>query len=280
MNTIALPDGFLAYDEAGDGGDVVVLLHGGAVDRRMWHPQVGPLAATHRVIALDARGHGRSSTPTEPFRHGDDLAVLLRETGPAHLVGLSMGASTALDTALEHPGLVRSLVISGAGPSEGRPYDPWTVEVQARWARKAAEGDLEGWLDVFGELTVGPHRTASDVAPGVLAQLREMARDTVLRHVVRADGITPPPELLPVERGWERLAELAVPVLAIAGALDAADHVGLTRRTARTAPRGRFVSLDGAAHYPNLERPREWDAVVAEFLSGDQSPGGRATNPS
>src|SRR5690242_1322104 len=99
LRRIEIPDGHLAYLDTGS-GTPVVLLHGGTLNHRMWDDQVGPLvAAGHRVIAVDARGHGGSSTAAAPFRHCDDLAVLLRAlgAGPAVLVGVSMGASTVLD---------------------------------------------------------------------------------------------------------------------------------------------------------------------------------------
>ena len=53
------------------------------------------------MIRFDARGHGRSETPTEPFRQCDDVAELLGGAGVerATLVGLSMGAGAATDTA-------------------------------------------------------------------------------------------------------------------------------------------------------------------------------------
>ncbi len=68
LSKLELPDGHLAYREAGS-GPPLVFLHGGALDHRMWDRQIEPLSRGHRVTALDARGHGASSTPTAPFRH-------------------------------------------------------------------------------------------------------------------------------------------------------------------------------------------------------------------
>ncbi|MBO3734946.1 alpha/beta fold hydrolase [Glycomyces sp. NEAU-S30] len=66
-------------------GRLPVFLHGGFLDHRMWEDQIPAFAADHRVIAPDARGHGRSSNASGPYRHGDDFAALLRhlDTGPA-----------------------------------------------------------------------------------------------------------------------------------------------------------------------------------------------------
>ena len=58
----------MLYHEEAGAGEVVVLLHAGGTDLRMWDDQVPALAARYRVIRVDARGHGRSPTPREPFR--------------------------------------------------------------------------------------------------------------------------------------------------------------------------------------------------------------------
>src|SRR4029453_7064037 len=119
------------YVESGS-GPVVVLLHGGAMDLRMWDDQVPALAERHRVIRIDARGHGRSETPPEPFRQCDDVAELLGKLGVerATLVGLSMGAGAATDTTLEYPHLVEKLVVMCAATNEPTFTDPWILDVQ------------------------------------------------------------------------------------------------------------------------------------------------------
>ncbi|WP_256862983.1 alpha/beta fold hydrolase [Microbispora sp. GKU 823] len=168
-------------------GPPLVLLHGGFLDHTMWDDQIRVLAAHHRVIAPDARGHGRSANPTEPYRLTDDLAALLRhlDTGPAVLVGVSMGASTAVDTALEHPELVSAVVVSGAGTSEPYFTDPWTTQVLATWHSAMAAGDLEASIETFMLFAAGPHRGLDDVDPGITGRLRRMARATMSK---------PPPE--------------------------------------------------------------------------------------
>jgi pimeloyl-ACP methyl ester carboxylesterase len=270
LDAIAIPDGHLTYLDRGT-GPLVVLLHGGVVDHRMWDEQVAAFADRHRVVAPDARGHGRSSTATTPFRHCDDLAVLLRhlDAGPAHLVGISMGGGTAVDTALEYPGLVASLVVSGTGTSEPDFREPWMLERFAEWARAEEARDIDAWLDVFLRIGAGPHRTLADVDPAIVERLRVAARNTVVEH---ASNGAPP--LVPVTRTWERVPTLTQPVLAVAGGLDSDDHIAMNRRLAREVPNGRAATIEGAAHYPNMERPAEFDELVRRFLDG------AATGPS
>lgn len=252
----------LFWREAGS-GPPLVLLHGGFLGHGMWDAQIPAFAPHHRVIAPDARGHGRSPNATGPFRHTDDLAALLRHlgTGPAVLVGVSMGAGVAVDTALEHPELVRALVVSGAGTSEPYFTDPWTTRSLATWTSAMAAGDLAASIEAFTLFVAGPHRTLDEVDPDVVRRLRRMAAETMGKHT--SDE---PNRLVPVRDTWARAAGIGVPVLAVHGAADSPDHIGMAERLVGTVADGRAVSVDGAAHYPNMERPGVFDEILADFL--------------
>lgn len=246
-------------------GDPIVLLHSGGLDLRMWDAQVDDLARTHRVIRADARGHGRSETPTAPFRQCDDIADLITGLGldGAVLVGVSMGGGAATDTALEHPHLVRGLVVCGAGTNEPEFTDPWLLDLRRRMADAAAAGDAATWIDLYlRPLVIGPHRTAADIDPDVLARCRDMVTATVTRHV-RPDAVAP----TPVSGSWERLGEIAVPTLGVHGDLDVTDHIAMTRRFAH-ATGGDTVCVAGTGHLPMMERPALFTGVLRDFLKG------------
>ncbi|MEU4830055.1 alpha/beta fold hydrolase [Streptosporangium sp. NPDC023615] len=244
-------------------GRPLVLLHGGFVDHHMWDDQIPALASRYRVIAPDARGHGRSDNATGPYRLTDDLAALLRhlDAGPAILVGVSMGAGIAVDTALEHPELVDAVVVSGAGTSEPYFTDPWTTRSLATWHAAMAAGDLEASVEGFMLFAAGPHRTLDDLDPEVVDRLRRMARGTMSKHTGGEPGM-----LVPVRGTWERVATIDVPVLAVNGAVDSPDHIGMAERLVATVADGRAVSIDGTAHYPNMERPEVFDEILGDFL--------------
>ncbi|KUF13638.1 alpha/beta fold hydrolase [Streptomyces silvensis] len=256
------PDGPLAYRDSGWGAPLV-LLHGGFVDHRMWDEQIAHFSRNFRVIAPDVRGHGWSSNASVPFRQTDDLAALLRhlDVGPAVLVGLSMGAGIAVDTALEHPALVRALVVSGAGTSEPEFDDPWVKAIQAEWARAAAAGDAAGFAAAHLLFVAGPHRTFDDVDQDVIVRVRDMVTHTLSKHT--GDE---PPSILPVTDTWARAAELDVPVLALSGAVDSDDCKGMAARLADSVADGRTVTVENCAHYPNMERPDAFNDALQGFL--------------
>ncbi|GAA4084525.1 alpha/beta hydrolase [Streptomyces shaanxiensis] len=262
LNFFASADGDLAYRDEGT-GDPVVLLHSGFADHRVFGDQIQALAAHHRVIAPDVRGHGFSANASRPFRWADDLAGLLRhlDTGPAVLVGLCMGAAVATDTALEYPELVRAVVVSGAGTSEFEFKDPGTLEHVAESARLLGSGDAEGWLDRFARGVAGPHRTPDEVAPEVQRRLREACAHTLAKHTPGETDWK-----VPVADTWSRLPQIDVPVLAVHGALNWPDSVAMAERVARTVPGGRSVTVDGVGHYPNLEAPEEFNGILLDFL--------------
>lgn len=252
----------LAYHDEGH-GPALVLLHAGFLDHHMWDDQIPFFARDHRVIAPDVRGHGESSNADLPFRQTDDLAALLRHlgTGPAALIGISMGAGIAVDTALEHPELVRAVVVGGAGTSEPYFEQPWSQEVLGRWNAALAAGDVEAWLAAFQEFTAGPHRKLEEVDERVVRRIGEMARHTVSKHTMDE-----PDHLVPVTGTWTRAVGIEAPVLAVNGSLDSEDHIGMARRLADTVPHGRVATIEGAAHYPNMEHPEAFNEVVARFL--------------
>ncbi|MFD3836991.1 alpha/beta fold hydrolase [Streptomyces sp. NPDC058642] len=256
-------DGDLAYRDLGT-GDLVVLVHSGFADHRVFDEQIPALvSAGYRVVAPDVRGHGFSANASRPFRWADDLGGLLRrlDAGPAVLVGLCMGSAVVTDTVLEYPELVRAVVVCGAGTSAFEYADPWTLERAGESARMLAAGDLDGWVEAFGRNAAGPHRAIDDVAPDVVRRLREMAAHTLSKHTAgEKDWLTP------LADPWSRVPEIAVPVLAVHGALDASDAIAMADRLAHTVPDGRSVTIEDVGHYPNMEKPEQFNEILLDFL--------------
>ncbi|MFJ3823490.1 alpha/beta fold hydrolase [Streptomyces nodosus] len=266
FDTYASEDGLLAYRDVGPrDGRPVVLLHSGFADHTQFENLIPGLAAAgFRVIAPDARGHGFSANASRPFRQADDLAALLRHLGrgtPATLVGVSMGGLIAIDTAIEHPALVRALVVSGRGIGEPGISDPWCAAHQEAQTDALAAGDIPGWLAGVTRWVPGPSRTLHDVDPEIVRHVREMAMRTLMKH-------TPdePNHCLPVEDVASRARDITVPVLAVNGALDAPGCLSTVTALLETVPDGRSRQLDGAAHYTTMERPEEFTRILLDFL--------------
>ena len=148
----------LAGDDTGE-GPPVVLLHGLTATRR--YVVMGSTAlqrSGHRVIAYDARGHGRSSPAPDPGEYGyDDLgrdleAVLDElEIERAVLAGASMGAHTLLWLALRHPERVGGMVVITPAYESGENDDPQRL---ARWDALSdglRSGGVDGFLAAYDD---------------------------------------------------------------------------------------------------------------------------------
>src|SRR5215470_6266999 len=105
----------LFYTDEGSGDPALVFVHGFACDSHDWSWQLPHFREKHRVVAVDLRGHGRSSAPDQGYGAVDlagDVAALLRQLsfGPVVAVGHSLGASVVSGLAVEHADLVSGLV--------------------------------------------------------------------------------------------------------------------------------------------------------------------------
>lgn len=267
VTATAHTSGGIAYDRAGPTGDLpVVLLHAGIADRRMWDPLWHELTAQRDVVRLDLRGFGESvERPAGELSPVDDLRGLLTELdlGACHLVGASFGAGVAVEFALTDPDRVTSLLLSAPGGS-------LIAQVTADLERFIADEDAgleRGDLDEAAEVNVrwwvdGPHRGGDAVDSEVRDAVRRMQRRafelTADWDDVDEAEIDPP--------ALDRLADLHVPTLVLAGELDL-DAIGdAARRIVDEAPNARAVTWPGVAHIPSMERPDAFYSLLTDWL--------------
>ena len=113
------------YYEVHGSGRPLVLLHGAYMSADAMGPLLGPLASDRRVVVPEMQGHGRTADADRPITYeqmADDTAALIGHLGleDADVVGYSMGAATAVQLGIRHPGLVgRLVVISASYTSDG-----------------------------------------------------------------------------------------------------------------------------------------------------------------
>lgn len=229
----------------------IVLTHGFSSSSHMWAPNLDALAADHRVVTWDVRGHGRSDYPgdvasyAESLAVGDMAAILDAVAAPRAIVGgLSLGGYLSLAFHLAHPDRVRALMLFDTGP--GYRSD----EARARWNESAlanAQAFEERGLDALttrSEVRSDSHRDATGLA---LA-----ARGMLTQHDARV---------------IESLGSIRVPTLVLVGAADqpflaAADYMAVH------IPGATKVVLPDAGHGSNLDQPDAFNRSVLEFLRG------------
>ncbi len=257
---VKVTGGELCYEAKGS-GPAVVLLHAGLLDQRMWDEQFELLATQYRVIRFDARGHGCSSVPSGDFSNYEDLHELLLalEVPRATLVGLSLGARTAVDFALVYPEMVASLVAVSPGISGWEFDDPKLAEndrgAQAAWAA----GDRALVVEWFQRSwTDGPKRTPAQVDAKVRERVRLMATETMAKGVPRGQ--------LKERDAAKHLKDLHVPLLVVVGDLDMSDIQEIATQLVANVPGARETVIRGAGHMVNLEQPQKLNEALMGFV--------------
>jgi pimeloyl-ACP methyl ester carboxylesterase len=258
----------LAVAGAGAGAPVV-LLHGLTATRR--YVVMGSRAlerSGHRVVAYDARGHGRSSPAPEPGAYtyeelGLDLLAVLDAMGVerAVLAGASMGAHTALWAALREPERVSGVVVITPG------YDPATQDDPRRLARWDALADglerrgVEGFLAAYGEPQV-PERWRQSVVTVIRQRMSLHQHPEAVAQALR---------VVPRSRPFGELGDLAairVPVTVVASAdeADPGHPQTLGEAYAAAIPGSRLVT-DEPGKSPVAWQGSQISHVIAELAA-------------
>ena len=167
--------GATAWDLYGRGDGVpVVALHGWTDAGACWSPSIPRWAVGRQVLTVDARGHGRTSLPEEPFTIAalarDAAAVVAEVLGrPAVVVGHSMGGLVAEEMALAAPDLVAALVLEDPAWRVGRVVDDQGVPAGLGEGIAALAGRDEAWLVELGR-TEYPRWPHDELGPWAAAK--------------------------------------------------------------------------------------------------------------
>lgn len=258
----------LAWDRWGpDDGTPLVLCHGfsGAADD--FALNIPNLSAERPVLALDHRGHGRSTKTHDAESYSidrlvADLAAWLDVVaqGPVDLLGHSMGGRVVLQVALDHPELVRSLVLMDTSASRFLPDN----EVAGALVAFLEQFDPQRGLPSMISEGFGPEQVLIDATtPDGWREARKALLASFDPWAFRALGLQIFSDRLPSLRS--RLAELAMPVTVLAGSLD---HplVDLAPELAKSIPGGQLVIIEGAYHSPQVTHPEAWSSAMADHL--------------
>ena len=247
-------------------GEMLVFLHAGVTDRRLYDDQFEYFAPNYRVLRYDLRGAGNTEAPipsAEPFSFVDDLRQLLAHLGidRAALIGTSNGGQVALDYTLTYPNQVSALVLTCATISGYEMQgEPPALVMQVGEAMQ--KGDIERVADLGTQLWfVGINRTKDQVDAASFEKAREMIYQAFTRTgsgLGEEKGIRPP--------AVKRLDEVKVPTLVIVGTEDHPAVQEMDDLIAKEVPGARKVVMENAAHLPSLEHPEHYTRIVAGFL--------------
>ena len=284
---IAVRGTSLWIEEEGAGDPVLLLAGGPASSHVVFHPVFGALAESHHVIYLDYRGRGRSEPVEDPRTitfAGDvaDIAELVRALGlgPVSIYGFSYGGMVAQALALDHPELVKRLVLANTLHSPEmwqRNHENINRELELQYP--------EVWDQILAFCAQGVRSTDPKVQQlyAVHSRLVRFYNPDNASKVLSEPG-SKNAALYPVFVGDDveffiggevarlpdfrpRLRELSMPVLILAGRYDRALCPKYQLDFARCAPQAEFRWMERSGTFSHIEEPETVMALLREFFA-------------
>jgi pimeloyl-ACP methyl ester carboxylesterase len=238
-------------------GPPLIFIHGWAATHRFWKYQIPFFAQKFQVIAYDLRGHGDSEKPVSGYSIRDHLVDLesilvnAKISNPV-LIGHSLGGMIALQSTLDDLVDPRGLVLVGTSPhpvgTRKRNLEFSLLRFLIRLSRKRASKFTEKALfapDVNQELVEWVNAESERTPTKAILE--------ILQHV-KAFNVIP------------RLSEIHVPTLIITGEYESAIDSQRLDQMVEMIPQAKSDVISGAGHNCMLEKPAEFNSIVASFL--------------
>ena len=271
MPFLEINGGPIHYDSRGEGETLFFIAGTGFSGKTWWPPSIERLARQFRVITWDLRGTGESPSRPEVYTtrgFADDAAELLRrlDAGPAHVVGHSMGGRVAQWLALDHPELLRTMILASSGsgrfPGNDQPFG-----VPVKQAVSLIQDGYAGSSVLYMESAWFPREIIDqdtyllDWVFGHFWSTRPSLEDYFKHVVARQDHQTS--ELLP---------QITIPTLVLIGDKD--HHVGGTGShfdqstyIADHIPGARLQIIPGAMHGLLWQEPDLIDGHIEAWIA-------------
>jgi pimeloyl-ACP methyl ester carboxylesterase len=272
----------LVVRAAGDPSNpTIVFLHGFSLDLTTWHYQWTELSGSFRCILFDFRSHGRSARAADgdlsPLAFGDDLAAVIEAagSGPLLLVGHSMGAMSMLAMAQTRPelfdGPVAGVVFVGSAASDlvRGAFGSVTELLRPRLGslRQAAgrvnrlrKAVLSSPADV-GQMVARATQFGSDASPNLVRYVVGIAARAPSE--VWTDGLA---GLMEMDLR-HAIEHIRVPALVIVGEQDRMTPPASSVVLADELPQGRLEVIEGAGHFPMMERHEDFNRRLGAFAT-------------
>ena len=252
------------YYEVHGTGEPIVFIHGGGVDLHMWRPQVEALSKDFRVITYDLRGQGQSDYQDNSLNDIEDLVALLNELGlnQVNLVGLSLGSIMAVDFVLAYPEKVKRMALLSPGLIGVQETDASYLEPIMALGQAFQNGETDKAIDIIEDFTF--YGQGLRQLPAHMDTAVAYVRNAFGRYVNSGNHMRIPQfaELQPLSR----LSEIRSKVLVIHGDQDC-DYIKLNIEAfQQNIPDLQLVTLKGAAHLLNVEKPEEVNQHLADFF--------------
>lgn len=285
IGPVASKDGTLIHVEEIGAGPTIVFSHGFSLNCTLWHHQLKGLAADHRLVFYDHRGHGHSGRPTEDWSLdalAHDLDAVINDVSPNEpviVVGHSMGGMATLKFCELFPEKIGPRV-SGIVLADTTSADVMGGIMPAVGRRIRA--GIQGLQDVSFRMLAGRPARVDRLRKGVgdLAYIGTRLMgfgpspspaqvafvDRMLREVDSSVWINLIPAMLGLDV-TETLPAIDVPTLVVVGKSDRLTPILAASRISEGIANSRLVVIEGAGHTPMLEKHEEFNGLIREFAA-------------
>ncbi len=244
-----------------DGAPVITLGHAQGFNLESWSDQVAALRDSYRVLTLDFRGHGETGVAPAPYRiedlAGNVIGLLdALDIERTHYAGASLGGMAGFALALDHADRIASVsfvTTQGVLPEA-------SIERQRAATAIMRRDGMAAQADTVLHRYLRPGYQEEE--PERYAALRQQFAD------MPVEGYAMAGEAIFAMRFDDRLGDIAVPTMVIAGEQDSAttpDRMTLYRDRIAGA---RMAIVENAGHMPYVEQADAFTAVLRDFLDG------------
>ncbi len=256
-------NGIQLYYETHGAGPPALFLHGLGSSTRDWEFQVPAFAEKYSVITVDMRGHGQSDKPPGPYsirQFSEDTAAFMRALGvaPAHVIGLSMGGMIAFQLGVDHPELLRSLIIVNSAPI----FKPRGLKEKLGAQQRILLVRLFG-MKKIGEVLSQRMFPKPEQAPIREVFVQRWAENDQRAYLASMKAIF----AFDIS---DRIDEITAPALMVS-ADDDYIPVAVKQAYAARMPDARVTVIPDSRHGLPVEKPDEFNRVALDFLA-EQSP--------
>lgn len=243
-------------------GEPVVLIHGVGMNQSVWTPQVQGLRSDFDVVVYDMLGHGQSNFDPDAKDIGNysqQLVHLMAELNlqSAHIVGHSMGALVALDMAVAHPNLCKSVIalngVYSRSPSQRESVQARARELAAQGKPSSVQDTIDRW---FGNPVPSVDKAAAELSARLLMEVP-------LQGYARAYDIFANSD----ERHKGRLAGIKVPTLIATGELDPNSSPAMADAMHAEIAESALQVLPNQRHMMSLIAVDEVNTLIRNFVN-------------
>ncbi|MBK6266057.1 alpha/beta hydrolase [Marivirga sp. S37H4] len=260
--TIPVNNFHLSYDDVGEGAVPVIFLHGYPFDKTMWQIQLDFLNSSHRLIACDIRGFGKSTDEESPLSidlFADDLIQFMDKLSidKAILCGLSMGGFIALNAMKRFPARFEALILCDTQCVAD------TIEVKEKRYKTIDEIAVDG-EEKFNEGFIKKvfHKDSITNKKKLVEQLRRVVFANS-KHII-VQGLV---ALAERSETCSTLNEITIPTLIICGREDEVTPLAQSEFMNKNIKGSILKVIDKAGHVSNLEQPDEFNQHLLDFLT-------------